>query len=265
MVILSRFIPYIVRKNHGWEILCHKQHLLVPCGPPKKQLGCAELATMNKDNRFLDWFCVKVLPLAIQRSDNNFADLAQQSVSLIWESCGKIRFFTESASPALGPVQSARPLGGGEIMRTLLLALPLFLCLSHYSQPRPSISVDHHYHRWPTFSVKLSRRFQNSMFIFPVCGEKRCCWVLGMGWHKWRGWGRWWKGGGEAKTGCWGQKYFLLNVLRRQNWLSEQRLYDVVGALLCHHTSTDVVHSMFCFIQIKFVSREEHLAVCVSY
>ena len=207
---------------------------------------------MNKDNRFLDWFCVKVLPLAIQRSDNNFADLAQKSVSLIWESCGKIRFFTESASPALGPVQSARPLGGGEIMRTLLLALPLFLCLSHYSQPRPSISVDHHYHRWPTFSVKLSRRFQNSMFIFPVCGEKRCCWVLGMGWHKWRGWGRWWKGGGEARTGCWGQKYLLLNVLRRQNWLSEQRLYDVVGALLCHHTSTDVVHSMFCFIQIIF-------------
>ena len=89
------------------------------------------------------------------------------------------------------------------------------------------------------------------MFIFPVCGEKRCCWVLGMGWHKWRGWGRWWKGGGEARTGCWGQKYFLLNVLRRQNWLSEQRLYDVVGALLCHHTSTAVVHSMFCFIQIK--------------
>jgi len=30
-------------------------------------------------------------------------------------------------------------------MRTLLLALPL-LILTHYSQPRPSISVDHHYH-----------------------------------------------------------------------------------------------------------------------
>ena len=79
--------------------------------------------------------------------DQNFFRVGSEIFSHL-RKLQKIWYSTASASPALGPVQSARPLGRGEIMRTLLLAFPILL-LTHYSQPRPSISVDHHYHRWP--------------------------------------------------------------------------------------------------------------------
>ena len=90
------------------------------------------------------------------------------------------------------------------------------------------------------------------MFIFPVCGEKRCCWVPGMGWHGWRGWARWWRGGGEARTGCSGQKDFQLNLLCIDKTDSRTKTLGCCWAfVMSPYFYTAVLHSMFCIVQKK--------------